>query len=136
LAAHNEFNCVKCYMRPIIGACFVCSECSHFSLCQNCYFNSYSSQLKVRGHNEKHKVELIVEPRQQVKKSVKCNGCGVKPIVKVRYKCENCFDFDLCEDCYTKFHVLKEPIKTTYSTSHKVFHTFTRLALTSTLNSQ
>lgn len=33
LAAHSQYKCVSCYMRPIIGACFVCAECNHFSLC-------------------------------------------------------------------------------------------------------
>ena len=30
LAAHNEYKCVSCYMRPIIGGCFVCADCNHF----------------------------------------------------------------------------------------------------------
>jgi mRNA (2'-O-methyladenosine-N6-)-methyltransferase len=33
LAAHNDYKCVGCYMRPIIGACFICADCNHFSLC-------------------------------------------------------------------------------------------------------
>lgn len=41
LAAHNDYKCVNCYMRPIIGACFVCADCPHFSMCQNCYFTRY-----------------------------------------------------------------------------------------------
>ena len=87
-------------MKPIIGACFVCSECPHFSLCQNCYFTTPYQSLKVRGHNPSHKVEVIVEPRQTVKKNVKCNGCGEMPIKNVRYKCDNCFDFDFCDKCF------------------------------------
>jgi hypothetical protein len=88
-------------MKPIIGACFVCADCPHFSLCQNCYFTTPYQSLKVRGHNsEKHRIEVIVEPRQTVKKIVKCNGCGEMPIINVRYKCDNCFDFDFCEKCF------------------------------------
>jgi len=36
---------------------------------------------------------------------VKCDGCGVKPIVGIRYKCTVCYDFDYCENCEaTKEH--------------------------------
>jgi hypothetical protein len=128
LAAHNEYKCVSCYMRPIIGGCFVCADCNHFSLCQNCYFTRSFHNLKVRGHNhETHRIELIVEPRRQIRKYVKCHGCQMLPIVGVRYKCENCFDFDLCEKCYVTYAINKKELKTTYSTSHKQYHTFTRL---------
>jgi len=76
LSAHNDYKCVSCYMRPIIGGCFVCADCVHFSMCQNCYFTrSVEEQAKVRGHNASHRIELIVEPRQQIKKYVKCHGC-------------------------------------------------------------
>jgi len=30
---------------------------------------------------------------------VRCDGCGVKPITGIRYKCSACHDFDYCEDC-------------------------------------
>lgn len=130
LAAHNDYKCVSCYMRPIIGACFVCADCPHFSMCQNCYFtrSSEAESFKVRGHNiQTHQIEMIVEPRQQIRKYVKCHGCQMNPIVDVRYKCENCFDFDLCEKCYLHYSIGKNELKTTYSTSHKPYHTFSRL---------
>jgi len=70
LAAHNDHKCVSCFMRPIIGACFVCADCDHFSLCQNCFFTDKSSDLtsiKVRGHqNKPHRIEMIVEPRMEI----------------------------------------------------------------------
>lgn len=35
----------------------------------------------------------VVHPR------VTCDGCGVHPMVGVRYKCTICHDFDFCEQC-------------------------------------
>ncbi len=87
-------------MKPIIGACFHCADCSNFSLCQNCYFTTPYQLLKVRGHVPEHRLEVSVEPRQADKRSVKCNGCGTFPIQDVRFKCDNCFDFDFCEKCH------------------------------------
>ena len=28
-----------------------------------------------------------------------CDGCGVYPIVGIRYTCANCANYDLCEAC-------------------------------------
>ena len=131
LTAHNDYKCVSCFMRPIIGVCFVCADCDRFSLCQNCFFTDKASDLdiiKVRGHqNKTHRIEMIVEPRMEINKQLKCHGCQVIPIVGVRYKCNNCFEFDLCEGCYQTFVVNKNQLKTAYSTSHKHYHDFTRL---------
>lgn len=132
LAAHNQYKCVSCYMKPIIGACFVCADCPHFSLCQNCYFTTPYQSLKVRGHqSDTHKIEVIVEPRQTMKKIVKCNGCGEIPIKDVRYKCDNCFDFDFCQKCYLLYGVHRKELKTVYSTSHKTYHNFAKIMLAS-----
>ena len=80
LAAHSAYKCVSCYMKPIIGACFLCADCPHFSLCQNCYFTTPYHLLKVRGHAPEHRIEVAVEPREATKRAVKCNGCGEYPI--------------------------------------------------------
>ena len=44
LSAHNDYKCISCYMRPIIGACFICADCIHYSMCQNCYFTRQDDQ--------------------------------------------------------------------------------------------
>lgn len=66
-----------------------------------------------------------------MKKYVKCNGCSEMPIQGVRYKCDNCFDFDFCEKCHQLYVIEKKELKTVYSTSHKSYHNFTRFAMAS-----
>ena len=33
---------------------------------------------------------------------ITCDGCGLSPIFHHRYSCNQCVDFDLCEECYKK----------------------------------
>lgn len=34
-----------------------------------------------------------------IHRGVTCNNCGMMPIQGIRYRCDNCVDFDLCENC-------------------------------------
>ena len=34
-----------------------------------------------------------------VHKNISCNECKKNPIVGVRYKCLECFDYNLCDEC-------------------------------------
>jgi len=55
----------------------------------------------------------VSEPEEQapiventsVHRNVECDGCGVHPMVGIRYKCHTCSNFDYCEKCEaTKEH--------------------------------
>eukprot|EP00041_Stephanoeca_diplocostata_P015782 m.302725 g.302725 ORF g.302725 m.302725 type:complete len:428 (+) comp20151_c1_seq2:195-1478(+) len=37
-----------------------------------------------------------------VHRGVSCDGCGQKPLRGIRYKCMNCSDYDVCENCEEK----------------------------------
>lgn len=46
-----------------------------------------------------------------IHRGVQCNGCGENPIRGIRYRCLNCADYDLCEQCealqiHPKTHLL------------------------------
>lgn len=45
-----------------------------------------------------------------IHRGITCNHCQTSPLKGIRYKCANCVDFDLCEDCeaegvHTSTHV-------------------------------
>ena len=51
-------------------------------------------------------------------------SCFKEPIEKIRFKCNDCFDFNLCDVCY-RDRMSKE----FFATSHKNYHTFTAFYL-------
>ena len=51
-------------------------------------------------------VENVLDDRwvvdvPMVHDDVRCVGCTTKPIVGKRFECDQCFAYNLCEDCYT-----------------------------------
>ena len=59
----------------------------------NNYFNNITEKLI---ENSKNKNNVI-------HRNIICNGCGMVPIIGIRYKCASCPDFDYCENCENKF---------------------------------
>ena len=55
------------------------------------------------GHNLGNLLWRIAEEQARkesyVHRGVTCNSCSAMPIKGIRYRCSNCLDFDLCEDC-------------------------------------
>ena len=67
----------------------------------------------------KGKVQQQLEEKP-VHKNIICDGCE-KEIVGIRYKCYECNDYDLCEECEEKntvhkhiFLKIREPMKQKY----------------------
>ena len=63
------------------------------------------SAFNLEELTKKTKVEESVKPdtsamnQSAIHNRVICDGCGINPILGVRYKCSICEDFDYCEKC-------------------------------------
>ena len=61
--------------------------------------SNHSGEIHVNGQYTKDQVNHAVY------ENVQCDGCGITPIVGIRYKCSTCSNYDLCEACEgTKDH--------------------------------
>lgn len=46
--------------------------------------------------------EIYIYEMKEVHYRIMCDRCGMHPLIGIRYKCEECEDFDYCESCYEK----------------------------------
>ena len=60
--------------------------------------------------------DKIQKENKLVHKGYQCNICNQNPLLGIRYECENCCDYNLCEKCY--YDVLNERKK---HFNHKLF---------------
>jgi len=92
-------------MGPIVGKRFKCTVCYDFDYCENCKnTKEHSHEFKVVQPWVHPQIPNEPEPAPRsdgkfVHRYCKCDGCGEKPLVGIRYKCTVCPNFDFCEKC-------------------------------------
>jgi len=87
-------------MSPITGIRYKCNQCNEYDLCDTCETKNIVTEKHTSSHVlMKIRVPLASTKKEVIHSGIKCNECGVVPIVGVRYNCQSCEDFDLCEKC-------------------------------------
>lgn len=129
ISVHYGKKCGFCKQIPIIGNCFTCSDCPSLHFCtlyvgQNCFFFSTLQTFgTIPGHDLKHKLELVTISSNSVHGTwypLRSKSCG-KHLRGRRFKCEQCFKYDICEACYIRRAQL------ICRGTHKHTHTFVML---------
>ncbi|CAF0862387.1 unnamed protein product [Didymodactylos carnosus] len=120
----SEFKCDR----------YKCLECSSYDLCAYCFEQRKQTKTHTSGHavvhykcpdelfggRFKNDSEVTLENlkyafRDQIHETVPCEGCLTSSITGLRFKCDICPDYDLCEQCVhnritTKQHKLYHPV--------------------------
>ena len=116
-------NCSNCKGGDLKKINYKCPNCRNFILCENCFNKNEYDHPKDHDLNQYDGSTLLIEnvkskkaksneyiskppvsysSSNQVHYNIQCNGCQMDPLEGVRYKCNVCYDFDLCSKCYEK----------------------------------
>ena len=128
-AIHWNFTCDGCNKNPIRGNRYTCKGCPDFDFCEACYEKNKESHghefkkiiwpanTKRMGHkNTKYAQRGILH------KNVRCDNCGLEPLVGYSYMCTICDDYNLCENCEEVSHHNHPFLKVDYSSLLTTFN--------------
>lgn len=115
---HFGVICDGCEKTPIVGIRYKCTGCADYDLCESC---EQSGVHKETGHVFLKVLAPTWTPspfhchqrrwgghhnrwsnRNDIHWRIECDGCHKRPIVGIRFKCNTCPNFDLCQECGAK----------------------------------
>jgi hypothetical protein len=110
-------TCDGCGTSPIPSDRYKCLECHDFDLCAGCFERRVEPKQHKSGHTFVHfrlpnelfgrtvtSNDVTLEKLKQfyaneIHESVICDGCKRDNIAGLRFKCDTCPDYDLCQKC-------------------------------------
>jgi serine/threonine protein kinase len=127
LENNHSYKCNYCSKKDPSGYYYKCIECYDYGLCSQCFEKRKSNE----SHQTCHKVIWFIEPvgKDYAAKSIcgtplkledsyldklnevysnvnhlniKCNICQIGSIKGLRFKCDSCINFNVCEKCSYK----------------------------------
>ncbi|KAH7340906.1 hypothetical protein B0J17DRAFT_653277 [Rhizoctonia solani] len=117
VTAEHAAICDRCN-KEISGVRYRCTVCKDFDYCAIC--------ITVAPLEHGHRFDAIINATTRVRMptpntyhggsswDIRCDICGVYPLVGTRYKCAECPDWDVCQNCLEK------------ASKHHPNHTFIR----------
>ena len=105
---HKNISCNKCRINPIKGIRYKCGICYNFDFCENCeknYGKEHGHPMlrlpwdnTIRSFKCKMKNSLN-NKNTNIFEGINCNKCGNNNIERIVFKCNECKDYYLCEQC-------------------------------------
>ena len=106
---HSLVTCDGCKMHPLVGKRYKCECCPNFDFCEECYkkkkgkhghsFRQVETRVLLKEILKNYSRKTENEEGKPIHHQYSCDGCGMNPIVGIRYKCSICDNFDYCESC-------------------------------------
>lgn len=120
MGCHIGVTCDSCGNSNFKGYRYKCLECPDYDLCDFCFEKKKMNKLHLISHamlllhnptygsNLEKLVQaglklvnkLLIE-KKIIHQNINCNGCDQQNISGIRFKCDNCLDFDLCYNCFS-----------------------------------
>jgi hypothetical protein len=113
----HKVQCGACGSKPIRSDRYKCLNCDDLNLCARCFERRRESKNHKSGHAFVHfkspgelfgrsvtDNDLTFDKLKQaygdeVHESVSCDGCKRESIKGLRFKCDTCPNYDLCQQC-------------------------------------
>eukprot|EP01132_Coremiostelium_polycephalum_P005414 gene5414-6753_t len=80
-----------------------------------------NSNVNISFENPKNKLTTTTDSfgNSIIHEGFKCDGCDSEPIVGIRWRCEECMELDLCDDCKNNYEEIGSHKSNHYMIAHE-----------------